>query len=101
MTAYYPPAAPAPAPNDPTAPAFRVASAIGVVKWIAVALYSLFALVAIVGGAASGSGGYAVMAIFFGLIGAGLLALVTWVMFGWAQHTLGMLATIARNTNRH
>lgn len=88
----------APAYHDPhTAPAFRVASAIGVVKWIVVGVHALVAVVAFLGGALSGSATILNLAI---PLVSGIGALVAWVMFGWAQHTLGMLATVARNTAR-
>jgi hypothetical protein len=35
---------------------------------------------------------------FIFAVGAGLYALITWVLFGWFEQTLRMLATIADNT---
>jgi len=78
-------------PNDIGA-ADRVADMIGVVKWLivifilALGVYGVFA--AIFGGAG-----------LFAAIGIGLYAIgqsvVAWAVFGWFQHTLGMLVNIA------
>lgn len=99
-----------------TRAAASVASFIGVVKWVLIALYVVTAVVSVVlaaigsGGTDSGNGlpvpeeelADAVGGVFVvGSIGWAIIgSLFTWVLFGWFQHTLGMLSTIARNTQR-
>lgn len=75
--------------------ALNVVSTVVIFKWIAVVVISLVgAASAIAGGVAAENptAGVLIMA------GAAMSALVAWVLFGLVQHTLGMLALIARNT---
>ena len=80
------------------AAAQRVASTIRTVKWVVIAVQLLVALVTgLVGVAADDSS-----AMAFSLLGAltfALSAVVTWVMFGWFEHTLSMLSQVALNTS--
>lgn len=88
----------------------RLAGFIGVVKWALIGLYAICAVVSIVLAASGGSetkideNGFVVSDAGAGLaagvgVGAVLAAVVaamgTWVLFGWFQHTLRMLALSA------
>lgn len=92
------------------AAAGRLAGFIGVVKWALIGLYAICAVVSITLAANGGSetkldsDGFIVSDAGAGLpagagIGAVLAATVaalgTWVLFGWFQHTLRMLALSA------
>lgn len=80
-----------------TRAAARVARTIGTFKWVLVAA----ALVAGVIGFAVGLTTEAGATIAFGsAAGAAVYAVSVWVLFGWFQHTLGMLAAISANTAR-
>jgi len=72
--------------------AHRLARTIGIIKW-AVLLIAAFAVVA----ALSSGNKYVSAALVLPMAMVGLVAFVT---FGWFQHTLRMLATIAGNTTQ-
>lgn len=76
--------------------AARVAGMIGVVKWVIVAVQILAGLISMLGINSSGSG--PAWAVVVAPVVALMSALFTWVLFGWFQHTLGMLAAISANT---
>lgn len=81
----------------------RVAAAIGVIKWILITLAVLAAGVVVVQAARSTAGGalrsqFAGVAVLGAIVGAIVLILFVWVVFGWFQHTLEALITIAQNT---
>lgn len=71
----------------------RLATTIGVLKWVVVGVLSLLALVtAFVVGQASGFLG------FVSFVVLALVALTAWVVYGWFQHTLGAQTATALNT---
>jgi hypothetical protein len=82
------------------AAAARVAATIGAFKWVLIAAQVVAGIVLLLAlnsveswptwTAASG-----LVALLFML----LSAVMTWVLFGWFQHTLGMLAAISANTS--
>lgn len=74
----------------------RVAGTIGAFKWIVIAIQLVAGAVAMV--AINSAETWPSWTSWFSLIaalGAVVSAVVTWVLFGWAQHTLGMLVAIA------
>lgn len=75
----------------------RVARAIGVVKWVAVVGWTLFAT-ALFATAAMHNGVGALDCL--GFVVVLIPGVVVWAIFGWFEHTLDMLAAIARNTGR-
>jgi len=77
------------------AAAQRVAGTIRTVKWVVIAFMLLVAVVSMLAGASDGMPVYAVM----GVLTSVLAAVVTWVMFGWFEHTLSMLSQVALNTS--
>jgi len=81
------------------AAAQRVAGAISVVKWVVIAFQLLAAFVFGFGAVLASSDDF--VSTPAGLVGAVVIALsavVTWVLFGWFEHTLSMLAQVAINT---
>lgn len=82
--------------NNPAA-ANRVATMIATFKWILIGLIALGVLVGVIGGfAAADDGG--IFFSFMALVMGAVYAVVTYVMFGWFEQTLRMLASIAANT---
>ncbi len=85
--------------NTNSAAASRVAGTIGVVKWIVVAAYVLTGVVLLLTlNAQEDWPTWTAAAGPLALVGCLLNALLVWVLFGWFQHTLGMLSVIAANT---
>lgn len=80
-----------------TASAVRVATTIATFKWIAVGGILLVGVIGLLGGFASGDGSGVLVGLLF-FVGAALYALVAWVLFGWFEQTLRLLAAIAENT---
>lgn len=76
--------------------AARVAGTIGVFKWVIIAVQLLAGVASMLGFNSSTSG--PAWAVIAAPVIALLWALFTWVLFGWFQHTLGMLAAISANT---
>jgi len=76
----------------------RVASTIRTFKWVVIAMETLTALLilAILGNIQSSTGsqlaGYLWIPV---LIGTPIAAITSWVMLGWFEHTLRLLAKIA------
>lgn len=82
-----------------SAAASRVAGTIGVFKWIIVGAQVLFGVILLFAlNAQQDWPTWTAAAGPVALVSMLLSALFTWVLFGWFQHTLGMLATIAANT---
>jgi hypothetical protein len=81
--------------NNPAA-ANRVATTIATFKWVIIGLIGLVTLIGFAAGAAQGGSGLALAFVF--LIGGALEALVLYVVWGWFEQTLRMLADIATNT---
>lgn len=82
-----------------TAAAGRVATTIGVFKWVVIAGQVLYGvIVLLVFNSQEDWPTWTAIAGPLALVMALLSGLVTWVLFGWFQHTLGMLVTIAANT---
>lgn len=80
-----------------TRPAIRVATTIGVFKWILICLALLAGLITAIAAFADGSS--SVVLVGFGAgVGGILYSLMVWVLFGWFEHTLRALAEIAANT---
>jgi len=95
-------AAPIPAPssasNNRTKSALRVAGTIEILKIVVVVLTLLAGLFALVGAFADSSGSESGM--YVGVFVASLAsATVTYVLFGWLEHTLRTLVAIAVNIN--
>lgn len=82
--------------NNPAA-ANRVATIIGTFKWIIVGLVGLTGFVVVLVSLFSGDAEGLIVA-FVALIGTLLYAVVIFVLFGWFEQTLRMLAEIATNT---
>jgi hypothetical protein len=81
------------------AAASRVAGTIGIFKWIVIAVQVLFGVILLfVLNAQEDWPTWTAAAGPLALVANLLSALFTWVLFGWFQHTLGMLSTIAANT---
>jgi hypothetical protein len=77
--------------------AARVASTIGVFKWILISLLLLAGLIGVI--AAFASGEASTVGIGLGVaFGAIIYSLGVWVLFGWFEHTLRALAEITTNT---
>ena len=81
-----------------TAPAVRVATTIATCKWIAVGGILLVGVLGLLGGLASGDASRVLIGLVL-LVASVLYALVAWVLFGWFEQTLRMLAVIAENTS--
>jgi hypothetical protein len=83
--------------NTAAVRAARVASTIGVVKWILMAVILLAAVVTLLVGLTSGES--STFAIGLGAAVGGILyALLIWVLFGWFEHSLRALSEIVANT---
>lgn len=85
------------------AAAIRVANTIATVKWIVIGLIVLAAFVGpavLIFGSIDGgvSIGPVLVAVLAGLVGSLLGSIVVWVLFGWFEQTLRMLAMVATNT---
>lgn len=82
-----------------TSAAGRVATTIGVVKWLVVAAYVVTGVIALlVTNAQTSWPTWTAAAGPLTLVGCLIAAGVAWVLFGWFQHSLSMLVTIAGNT---
>ncbi|KRF37099.1 hypothetical protein [Nocardioides sp. Soil805] len=84
------------APHDPTAQAERLVTTIGAIRTLLLVLTGLATVVGAVGGLAADVPGVALVALLYGTISG----LTIYVLFGWFQQTLAMLAGIFRNTAR-
>jgi hypothetical protein len=82
-----------------TGPAVRVAKTIGVFKWILVCLTLLAGVITAIAMVSANSSDYSSTIAVGAVVGAILYALMTWVLFGWFEHTLRALAQIATNTS--
>ncbi|MBC9734918.1 hypothetical protein [Nocardioides marmotae] len=82
--------------NNPAA-ANLVATTIGTVKWVAVAGFALLGAFGVLGGLLSGEVSGVLVGLMV-LVASALCALLMWVLFGWFEQTLRMLADIAVNT---
>lgn len=78
------------------AAAARVASTIGAMKWVIIAAQIITGVILMlaINSAETWPSWTAVLAPA-AIVSALLSAVFTWVLFGWFQHTLGMLAAIA------
>jgi hypothetical protein len=75
--------------------AARVAGTIGAFKWVIIAVQVLAGVISMVG-VNSGSGpAWMLLVVPVAVV---LSVVWTWVLLGWFQHTLGMLAAVAANT---
>lgn len=81
--------------NNP-AGADRVANLISTFKWIVIGIAAVVAVVVFVAFASQGGAGAAAGLLV--LIGVGVYCIILYVMFGWFEQTLRMLANIATNT---
>lgn len=74
----------------------RVTNTIGAFKWAVIAIQLLAGVVLML--AVNGADSWPTWTAWLSLVamlGAVASAAATWVLFGWAQHTLGMLVEIA------
>lgn len=76
----------------------RVASTIGVFKWIIVIMYATTGVILMF--TLNANEDIPAWTALAAPVGALMVALGAWVLFGWFQHTLAMLAAIAANTQR-
>jgi hypothetical protein len=84
-----------------TAAASRVAGTIGIFKWVIIAAQVLSGVILLlVFNSQHDWPTWTAAAGPMALVASLLSALFTWVLFGWFQHTLGMLSTIAANTRQ-
>lgn len=75
----------------------RVATAIGAIKWVLIAIAGLVGAVSLVNAFLQDMD--AARYVAFALAGGALTwSLLVWVLFGWFEHTLMMLVVISRNT---
>jgi hypothetical protein len=81
--------------SDNTGPADRIATTFGVMKWLVIGVILLIAAISMIAGVANDS----LLLFWLGGVAGILEAVVAWVMFGWTQHTLALMAQIARNTS--
>jgi len=87
--------------SNNAAAASRVAATIGIFKWIIIgAQVVLGVILLLVLNAQESWPTWTAAAGPLALVGFLLSALFTWVLFGWFQHTLGMLSTIAADTRQ-
>lgn len=78
--------------------AHRVATFLGVVKWLTIVVLGIGGfLTGLQLMTASTDGTDQALGVLV-LMVTGVNALVTWALFGWLQHMLGMLTVIATNT---
>ena len=83
--------------NTTATRATRVASTIGVFKWVLISLLLLAGLIGVIIAFASGEA--STVGIGLGVaFGAIIYSLGIWVLFGWFEHTLRALAEITTNT---
>lgn len=75
----------------------RVATAIGVVKWILIALAITSGAVSVLA-AVLDNGANSITVALAVAAGTAVWSLFVWVLFGWFEHTLSALVTISRNT---
>lgn len=75
----------------------RVATAIGAIKWVLIALAITAGAVSILAAVLRGGNG-AITISLAAAAGTAVWSLFVWVLFGWFEHTLSTLAEIARNT---
>ena len=80
-----------------TGPAIRVATTIGVIKWILVSLALLAGVITVIAMFSDETTSSSLIGVGGG-VAAILYALMVWVLFGWFEHTLRALAEIATNT---
>lgn len=73
----------------------RVADFIGVVKWVLIILGLIAGVIAVFSAIFGSASFMAVVGLCFGIL---FQLLLTWAVFGWFQHTLGMLVNVAANT---
>ncbi|TCC01938.1 hypothetical protein [Kribbella soli] len=76
----------------------RVATFLGVVKWLTIAVLGVGGVLTGLQLITAGTSSTEQALGFLVLVVAGVNALVTWALFGWLQHMLGMLTVIAANT---
>ncbi|TDD46556.1 hypothetical protein E1263_36195 [Kribbella antibiotica] len=76
----------------------NVATAIGVMKWVLIGLAMVVALVSVINVVLSDDSTYRMYGGLAAAGGAVVWSLCVWVLFGWFEHTLSALVTIARNT---
>ena len=81
------------------AAAQRVAGTIGTVKWVLVVALLAFAVLCLVVGVVAGDSSAFLVCLGVAITWV-ISAVVTWVMFGWFEHTLSMLSQVALNTTR-
>jgi hypothetical protein len=78
----------------------RVATAIGVMKWVLIACVAVADVVVAINVSLRDSdisSALWTVALYFAISAAWCLFI--WVLFGWFEHTLSALVTIARNTS--
>jgi MFS family permease len=80
--------------------ALRVAELIGTAKKVLIGLIVVAVGLSLLLGLASNDGNLIMMSLLFGVVGGGFYAVLTYVMFGWFEHTLRALVAIAQNTSR-
>ncbi|GAA1116495.1 hypothetical protein GCM10009630_12690 [Kribbella jejuensis] len=76
----------------------RVALAIGVIKWVLIAVAIIAAGMAILLPLLDPTTDYTLAVGIASAVGCLVWILFIWVLFGWFEHTLTALVTIARNT---
>lgn len=78
----------------------RVAAAIGAIKWVLIGLASVVTISGVAGVALENdtSAALAVTVALATVAGGAAFCLLTWVVFGWFEHSLLALVAIARNT---
>jgi hypothetical protein len=75
----------------------RVATAIGVIKWLLIGVALVSAVVGVLNAVLSDGTGDLTVSILV-IAGSAVWILFVWVLFGWFEHTLLALIAIARNT---
>lgn len=81
---------------ESTAQADRLVGTISAIRTLLLILVALATVVGAVGGLAADAPGLMIVALIYGVISG----LTIYVMFGWFEQTLAMLAGIFRNTAR-
>jgi hypothetical protein len=81
--------------------AVRVAATIGAAKWTLVSLLALFGVGSLVMSMAAAASGDSAALSFAVFIVCTIYAVLVWVLFGWFEHTLRLLSSIATNTQQH
>lgn len=79
----------------------RVATAIGVIKWVLIGFALVGGTLAVFGAATTHDGPVDAVTLVLGVAAVtAVWILFVWVLFGWFEHTLSALVVIAQNTSQ-